>query len=625
MSSYLAKADNLSGLANTTTARSNLGLGSIATQSASSVAITGGSISTTTFSGTLNSVAVQSGTGITFLTDVTTQNTAYPGPSGFLLKADNLSGLANTATARSNLGLGTMATQNASAVVITGGTMAGGFSGVFTASASTTTNAGLRITPGVAPSAPVNGDIWTTTNDLLVRLNGVTETVAEQSWVTAQGYLTSAALTPYLTSANASATYFTIANAANKADLASPVFTGDPRAPTPSLADNDTSIATTAFVKGQGYLTSAPVTSVAGRTGAITLSTSDISGLGTAATFADTAFLKTANNLSDVTASTARTNLGLGTAAVEPATKLVPAGGTTGQVLVKNSNTDWDDSWATISSGATWGSITGTLSSQTDLQSALDAKAALAGATFTGKVNTPTSTATTAGLNVPHGTAPTTPVNGDIWTTTTGLNARINGATKTYANLNDTQTFVAAMTFSNPNNSFGVGNTTGTVGLASGNTASGSTKTVNIGTGGQAGSTTNITIGATAGTSTTTLNGTVSAPGLTNSVKAWVNFNGTGTVAIRASYNVTSITDNGVGDYTVNMTNAMANTNYIVVPGHTPAINLSGTAGAWFAGLRTDASGNPVSKTTSAFRVGTSQLTGGSQIDVPEAYFAVIA
>jgi len=33
--------------------------------------------------------------------------------------------------------------------------------------------------------------------------------------------------------------------------------------------------------------------------------------------------------------------------------------------------------------------------------------------------------------------------------------------------------------------------------------------------------------------------------------KAWVNFNGTGTIAIRDSYNVTSLTDNGVGDYTV--------------------------------------------------------------------------
>jgi hypothetical protein len=41
-----------------------------------------------------------------------------------------------------------------------------------------------------------------------------------------------------------------------------------------------------------------------------------------------------------------------------------------------------------------------------------------------------------------------------------------------------------------------------------------------------------------------------------------VNFNGTGTVAIRASGNVSSITDNGTGDYTVNFTTAMADANY---------------------------------------------------------------
>ena len=44
--------------------------------------------------------------------------------------------------------------------------------------------------------------------------------------------------------------------------------------------------------------------------------------------------------------------------------------------------------------------------------------------------------------------------------------------------------------------------------------------------------------------------------------RAWVNFNGTGTVAINASGNVTSITDNGTGDYTINFTNAFADTNY---------------------------------------------------------------
>lgn len=46
--------------------------------------------------------------------------------------------------------------------------------------------------------------------------------------------------------------------------------------------------------------------------------------------------------------------------------------------------------------------------------------------------------------------------------------------------------------------------------------------------------------------------------------RAWVNFNGTGTVTIRASGNVSSITDVGVGTYTVNLTNAMPDTNYAV-------------------------------------------------------------
>ena len=47
--------------------------------------------------------------------------------------------------------------------------------------------------------------------------------------------------------------------------------------------------------------------------------------------------------------------------------------------------------------------------------------------------------------------------------------------------------------------------------------------------------------------------------------KAWVNFNGTGTVAINDDYNVSSVTDDGPGDYTVNFVTAMANTNYVVI------------------------------------------------------------
>ena len=67
------------------------------------------------------------------------------------------------------------------------------------------------------------------------------------------------------------------------------------------------------------------------------------------------------------------------------------------------------------------------------------------------------------------------------------------------------------------------------------------------------------------------------ADAVNGSAKAWVNFNGTGTVAIRASYNVSSITDNFPGNYTVNFTTAMSDTNYsaLVVVGRTGDVSGS--------------------------------------------------
>ena len=49
------------------------------------------------------------------------------------------------------------------------------------------------------------------------------------------------------------------------------------------------------------------------------------------------------------------------------------------------------------------------------------------------------------------------------------------------------------------------------------------------------------------------------------SAKAWCNLNGTGTAAIRDSFNTTSITDNGTGDYSTTNTSAMENVNYVCV------------------------------------------------------------
>jgi hypothetical protein len=61
--------------------------------------------------------------------------------------------------------------------------------------------------------------------------------------------------------------------------------------------------------------------------------------------------------------------------------------------------------------------------------------------------------------------------------------------------------------------------------------------------------------------------GTASVPSdtvINGTAKAWVNFNGTGTVAIRGGFNVSSITDIGAGNYQVNFTNSLPDTNYSI-------------------------------------------------------------
>jgi hypothetical protein len=130
----------------------------------------------------------------------TQQTVAYPGSSGFLLKADNLSGLANAGTARTNLGLGTMATATA-------------------ADYSTTTAANALYYP--LSSNPA-------------------------------GYLTTAPVTSV--AGRTGAITLAVADVSGAAPLASPTFTGTPTLPTGTIAttqspgNNTTALATTAFV-----------------------------------------------------------------------------------------------------------------------------------------------------------------------------------------------------------------------------------------------------------------------------------------------------------------------------------------------------------------------------------------
>ena len=81
--------------------------------------------------------------------------------------------------------------------------------------------------------------------------------------------------------------------------------------------------------------------------------------------------------------------------------------------------------------------------------------------------------------------------------------------------------------------------------------------------------------------------------------KAWVNFWGTGTVGIRGNYNVSSITDNGVGIYTVNFSSNMSDTNYAV----SGSIGSSGTASGGWLTNGNNTSGHTVNNTTSSCRV----------------------
>jgi len=104
--------------------------------------------------------------------------------------------------------------------------------------------------------------------------------------------------------------------------------------------------------------------------------------------------------------------------------------------------------------------------------------------------------------------------------------------------------------------------------------------------------------------------------------RAWVNFNGTGTPAIRASGNVSSITDGGIGIYTVNFATAMPDTDY-AVSGIGSNENTNGNRGA--NGFMVEGSAD---MTTSSCKVlyayGSTASTDGSLMDPESALIMVI-
>jgi len=103
-------------------------------------------------------------------------------------------------------------------------------------------------------------------------------------------------------------------------------------------------------------------------------------------------------------------------------------------------------------------------------------------------------------------------------------------------------------------------------------------------------------------------NSTSSTNCIQGSAKAWVNYKGTATRAINSSYNVSSVTFNSTGNYTVNFTNALVDANFSVV------VSASDATYSYAAGS--------IATTSSTTRV-VSQIYTGSGTDVPFISVAV--
>jgi hypothetical protein len=314
--------------------------------------------------------------------------------SGSGLDADTLDGLDSTAF-----------------LAKSGGTM----TGKLTLVAGATGAASLNVPSGVAPTSPAEGDMWATGSSLFYRSSGgsslsamflnATQTVSAKKTFNA-----STTSTAYLNLQHGSA----------------------PTTP----SDGDVWTTTTGFyVRVNGVTVSFSGSNTGDETasGILTkLLTVDGSGSGLDADLLDGINSAAFAQLSVANTFTSGQIIGSGSG---NANQYLDGGaGSAKNFRMRSAGVDrWAlQSDSTAESGSNAGSnflIRAFDDAGTSLGDAVTITRSSLNATFGGKVTLPASATAKAPLNLPHGTAPTSPVNGDVWTTTAGMYVRVNGAT----------------------------------------------------------------------------------------------------------------------------------------------------------------------------------------------------
>ena len=449
---------------------------------------------------------------------------------------------------------------------------------------------------------------------------------AAQSWVTGQGYITASALSPYLLSSTAATTYAPIAaglptggtvgqvltkNSGTNFDASFATLIPGDRYLTTSTTSNTIGNGAKTFTVGTGlsytptqdvtisYDASkhmhAEVTTYNSGTGVLVVDVKNHTGSGTYAAWtvnvggvtplASVAWGAITGTLGDQTdlATALNNKLEVSTAA----STYYPLAGNPSSFLVAADITGK----ANLASPAFTGNVTINSSTgaalfieQTGTGNILTLHDQASDTSFVsidanGKINVVPSTTAGAGFNIATATAaPTSPVDGDIWTTNSGVFARINGTTQQLMNIGNTQQVTGSITFSNSFQTLGNSVSTGTINVASGATISGATKNVNVATGGVVGSTTTTTVGPVLGASTTSIGNTTAASTLNLATGATLTAT-TKAVNIGTSGVAGSTTNIAIGSTTgTSTTTLQGTTNGITAAADTNSVALATTA-----------------------------------------------